>query len=88
MVMTPNAAIGDYTVSSAPEMPDYLKQPLPPTTASGKITIDEKAFTITEGTIKIPDWHAAGAYRVEEIFAGGNAGENNGGFGIARAGAH
>ncbi len=55
-------------VCPAPEFPDYLKQPVPRTTASGKITIDEQTFTVTEGKISIPDWHAAGTYRVDGEF--------------------
>ncbi|MCI0694691.1 AsmA family protein [candidate division KSB1 bacterium] len=55
-------------VCPAPKMPDYLQQPVPRTTASGKMTIDGKTFTITEGKIDIPDWHAAGAYRVDGEF--------------------
>jgi hypothetical protein len=55
-------------VCPAPKMPDYLQQPVPQTTASGKMTIDEKTFTITEGKIDIPDWRVAGTYRVDGEF--------------------
>jgi hypothetical protein len=55
-------------VCPAPEFPDYLKQPVPRTTASGKMKIDEKTFTMTEGKIDIPDWRATGTYRVNGEF--------------------
>jgi hypothetical protein len=67
--LTANATTGVFNlVCPAPEFPDYLKQPVPRTTASGKMTIDEKAFTMTEGKIDIPDWRAAGTYRVDGEF--------------------
>ncbi len=67
--LTANATTGVFNlVCPAPELPDYLKQPVPRTTASGEMTIDEKAFTITEGKIDIPDWHTAGTYRVDGEF--------------------
>lgn len=68
-LMTAQTMTGLFSlVCPAPQMPDYLQQPVPRTTASGKMTIDEKTFTITEGKIGIPDWHAAGTYRVDGEF--------------------
>ncbi|MGH7600296.1 MAG: hypothetical protein ACREOI_28415, partial [bacterium] len=67
--LTTNATTGVFNlVCPAPELPDYLKQPVPRTTVSGKMTIEEKTFKITEGKIDIPDWRAAGTYRVDGEF--------------------
>jgi hypothetical protein len=68
-LVTARATTGVFNlVCAAPKFPDYLQQPIPRTTAFGKIAIDEKTFTITEGKIDIPDWRAAGTYRVDGEF--------------------
>ena len=60
---------GKYSVAcSTPRLPDYLRQPLPPTKAAGKLTVDETTFTIDDGKFEIADWNAAGNYRVDGEF--------------------
>jgi hypothetical protein len=41
---------------------------LPPTKAAGKLTVDETTFTITDGKFEIPNWSAAGSYRLDGEF--------------------
>ena len=60
---------GKYSVAcSTPRMPDYLRQPLPPMKAAGKLTVDEATFTIDGGEFEIRDWNAVGSYRVDGEF--------------------
>lgn len=60
---------GTYTVAcSTPRLPDYLRQPLPPTKAGGKLTVEETKFTIDGGHFEIADWNTAGNYRVDGEF--------------------
>ena len=60
---------GKYAIAcSTPRLPDYLRQPLPPTKAGGKLTIEETRFTIDDGKFEIPDWNAVGNYRVDGEF--------------------
>lgn len=60
---------GKYSVAcSTPRLPDYLRQPLPPTKAVGKLTVDETTFTIDDGKFEIPAWNAVGNYRVDGEF--------------------
>lgn len=67
--LTPSTTLGKYTVScSTPKLPDYLRQPLPPTKAAGKLTVDETTFTITDGKFEIPKWSAKGSYRLDGEF--------------------
>jgi len=68
-VLTAAKTSGTYSVAcSTPRLPDYLRQPLPPTKAAGKLTVDETRFTITDGKFEIPEWNAAGGYRVDGEF--------------------
>jgi len=68
-LITTSTTTGKYDIAcSTPKLPDYLRQPLPPTNAGGKLTVDETTFTITDGTFEIPDWKTAGNYRVDGEF--------------------
>jgi len=68
-MVTTAKTTGQYSVAcSTPRMPDYFRQPLPPTRAGGKLTVDETKFTITDGKFDIPKWSAAGSYRVDGEF--------------------
>ena len=60
---------GTYVVAcSTPRLPDYLRQPLPPTKAGGKLTVEETTFTIDDGKFEIADWNTVGNYRVDGEF--------------------
>lgn len=62
---------GGYLVfSAAPRLPDYLAVPLPPTTVSGTLIIDETAFRIESGSARIPQWQVEGTYRVDGSYLG------------------
>jgi hypothetical protein len=68
-LLTANAISGEYSLfCPAPKFPDYMRQPLRPTTVLGKINADERTFTIAGGEFDILDWHSAGTYRVEGEF--------------------
>ncbi|MDZ7361239.1 MAG: hypothetical protein ONB46_11000 [candidate division KSB1 bacterium] len=68
-ILTAAKTTGIYAVAcSTPRLPDYLRKPLPPTTATGRLTVDEATFTITDGKLEIPHWHAVGNYRVDGEF--------------------
>ena len=60
---------GAYAIAcSTPRLPDYLRQPLPPTKAGGKLTVEATTFTIDDGRFEIADWKAVGNYRVDGEF--------------------
>jgi len=68
-ILTAAKTTGTYSVAcSMPRLPDYLRLPLPPTKTAGKLTVDETTFTITDGKLEIPHWHAAGNYRIDGEF--------------------
>jgi hypothetical protein len=68
-ILTATKTTGTYSVAcSTPRLPDYLRLPLPPTKTAGKLTVDEKTFTITDGKLEIPHWNAVGNYRVDGEF--------------------
>lgn len=68
-VLTAAQTTGTYTLAcSTPKLPDYLRQPLPPTTAAGRLTVEETTFTIDDGKFEIPQWNTTGRYRVDGEF--------------------
>lgn len=68
-VLTAAQTAGTYTVAcSTPKLPDYLRQPLPPTQAAGRLTVGETTFTIDDGKFEIPQWNTTGRYRVDGEF--------------------
>jgi len=68
-MVTTTKTTGTYAIAcSTPRMPDYLRQPLPPTKAGGKLTVEETIFTIDDGKFEIADWNTAGNYRVDGEF--------------------
>jgi hypothetical protein len=68
-MLTTSAIGGEYSFfCPAPKFPDYIRQPLRPTTVLGKINADERTFTIAGGEFDIFDWRSAGTYRVEGEF--------------------
>lgn len=61
--ITPAATQGEFTAKSrAPKMPDYLREPLPQTIASGSIIIGEDYFALTKGRFEMQRWGVTGAY--------------------------
>ena len=62
---------GGYLVfSAAPRLPDYLAVPLPPTTVSGTLILDDENFRIESGSADIPRWQVEGTYRIDGTFLG------------------
>lgn len=60
---------GTFAVAcSTPRLPDYLRQPLPPTRASGKLTVNETTFTLDDGQFEIADWNTVGNYHIDGEF--------------------
>ncbi|MGH7453638.1 MAG: hypothetical protein ACRENG_19980, partial [bacterium] len=71
-LLTASTIGGEYSLfCPEPKFPDYIGQPLRPTTVLGKINADERTFTIAGGEFNIFDWHSAGTYRVEGEFQPG-----------------
>ncbi len=67
--ITPAATQGEFTAKSrAPKMPDYLREPLPQTVASGSIIIEDDYFVIKNGRFEMQSWGVTGAYTTRGSF--------------------
>lgn len=67
--ITPAATQGEFTAKSrAPKMPDYLREPLPQTVASGSLIIGEDYFTLTKGRFEMQSWGVTGTFTTRGSF--------------------
>lgn len=67
--ITPAATQGEFTAKSrAPKMPDYLREPLPQTVASGSLIIGQDYFTLTKGRFEMQSWGLTGAFTTRGSF--------------------